>query len=127
LSAEKGLETRKAVLGEDYVERALSNASDFDRPFQELVTEFGWGAVWSRPGLTLRERSLITLATVAALNRADELAIHVRAALANGCTAEEIRETFLHTSLYAGVAAGADAIYLAKSMIEQTNAQGDKP
>jgi 4-carboxymuconolactone decarboxylase len=121
----KGLSLRKAVVGEDYVAKALASATDFDRPFQDLITQYGWGAVWSRPGLSLRDRSLVTLATIAALSRPDELAIHIRAALTNGCTPEEIRETFLHTTLYAGVAAGADATYLAKDIIAQHAEEGE--
>ena len=115
---DRGMATRRKVLGDAYVDRAVAATGDFDRPFQDFVTASGWGDIWSRPGLDLKTRSLVTLATVAAIGRQEELAIHVRGALNNGCTPEEIREVFLHTSLYCGVAAGADAIYLAKDIIE---------
>lgn len=114
----RGDATRRQVLGDAYVDRATAATGNFDRPFQDFVTEAGWGDVWSRPGLDLKTRSLVTLAMVSAIARPEELAIHIRGALNNGCTAEEIREVFLHTSLYCGVAAGADAIYAAKDIFE---------
>jgi len=117
---DRGLATRRQVLGDAYVDKAIAATSDFDQPFQDFVTEAGWSDVWSRPTLDLKTRSLVTIAMVSALSRPDELAIHIRGALNNGCTPEEIREVFLHTSLYCGVAAGADAIYLAKDIIEAT-------
>ncbi|MER3448107.1 MAG: 4-carboxymuconolactone decarboxylase, partial [Candidatus Dadabacteria bacterium] len=95
---ETGLRIRREVLEAEYVDRALQSADDFDRPFQELVTEYCWGAIWSRPGLSRPTRSLITLAMLAALNRPHELALHIRGALNNGVSREEIREVFLQAA-----------------------------
>ena len=118
----RGLATRRKVLGDAYVEEAQAATDAFDEPFQNFVTESGWGDVWSRPGLDLKTRSLVTLAMVSALGRADELAIHIRGAFNNGCTPDEVREVFLHTTLYCGVAAGADATFLAKQILAERGA-----
>jgi 4-carboxymuconolactone decarboxylase len=105
----RGRRTRGEVLGEGHVRRALENASEFSRPMQELVTEYCWGDVWSRPGLPRRDRSLINLAMLTALNRSHELAVHTRGAIRNGCTPDEIQETLLQTAIYCGVPAAMEA------------------
>jgi 4-carboxymuconolactone decarboxylase len=109
-----GLQLRKQVLGADYVERSMAGADDFSRPMQELSTEYCWGYVWTRPGLALRDRSLINLAMISALNRPHELKLHVKAALNNGVTREEIREVLLQVAVYCGVPAGIDSMRLAR-------------
>jgi 4-carboxymuconolactone decarboxylase len=120
----RGLEIRKAVLGADYVERSLASADDFNRPMQELSTEYCWGHVWGREGLTRRDRSLINLAMISALNRPHELRVHVQGAIRNGVTREEIREVLLQVAIYCGVPAGMDSFRIAKealaAMDEQT-------
>jgi 4-carboxymuconolactone decarboxylase len=111
---EKGLEIRKAVLGKEYVENSLKNADDFSLPMQELSTEYCWGHVWGREGLSRRERSMINLAMISALNRPHELKLHVKGALVNGVTREEIREILLQVAIYCGIPAGIDSFRLAK-------------
>ncbi|MGH8595029.1 MAG: 4-carboxymuconolactone decarboxylase [Gammaproteobacteria bacterium] len=113
-----GLKVRKAVLGEDYVARALADADDFTQDLQELITENAWGAVWTREGLTRRERSLITLAMLIALNRPHELKIHLRGALNNGATKDELRELLLHSSVYCGMPAAVDAFRIAQDVFK---------
>ncbi|WP_067678624.1 4-carboxymuconolactone decarboxylase [Nocardia miyunensis] len=110
---EAGLQVRREVVGEEYVERALASATEFSRPLQDLVTEYCWGAVWTREGLDRRTRSMLTLSMLTALNRSTEFATHVRAALTNGVTPEEIREVLLHATVYAGVPAGVEAFRIA--------------
>ena len=100
---------RKKVLGDDYVDRAFENADDLNLPFQNLATEFAWGSVWTRPGLSLRDRSLATLSMCIALNRPAELKIHLRGAIRNGITRTELRELILHSFLYCGGPAALDA------------------
>ena len=100
---------RKKVLGDDYVERSFNNADDLNMPFQELATEFAWGSVWTRPGLSLRERSLATLSMCIALNRPAEVKIHLRGAIRNGVSRAELRELILHSFLYCGGPAALDA------------------
>ncbi len=114
---ERGLEIRKEVLGEDRVERSLNGASSFSRPLQELVTEYCWGASWGRPGLERRTRSLLNLGMLTALNRSHELDLHVRGAVANGCSADEIREALLQATIYCGVPAGMEAFRIADSAL----------
>lgn len=104
-----GLAMRKKVLGDDYVDRAFQNADDLNMPFQTLATEFAWGSVWTRPGLSLRDRSLATLSMCIALNRPAELKIHLRGAIRNGITRTELRELILHSFLYCGGPAALDA------------------
>lgn len=104
-----GLAMRSKVLGEDYVERSFQNATDLNMPFQELATEFAWGSVWTRPGLSLRDRSLATLSMCIALNRPAEIKIHLRGAIRNGVTQVELRELILHSFLYCGGPAALDA------------------
>ncbi len=110
---EEGLEVRKAVVGEEYVNRSIANATDFTKPLQQLVTEFCWGSVWTRPGLPRKVRSLMNLGMLTALNRPVELKLHVKGALRNGCTREEILEALLQATVYCGVAAGIDAFRVA--------------
>ena len=114
---EAGLAVRRAVLGREYVDRALERADDFTRPMQELVTEYCWGSVWTRPGLDRRTRSLINLAMITALNRPHELKLHVRGALNNGCSQEEIREVLLQTAIYCGVPAAIDSFRTAEEVL----------
>jgi len=109
-----GLQLRKQVLGADYVERSMAGADEFSRPMQELSTEYCWGYVWTRPGLALRDRSLINLGMISALNRPHELKLHVKAALNNGVTREEIREVLLQVAVYCGVPAGIDSVRIAR-------------
>jgi 4-carboxymuconolactone decarboxylase len=115
---ERGLETRREVLGADYVDSALARATPFTQPLQELVTEYCWGAVWTRPGLERRTRSLLNLAMLTALNRPHELAGHVRGAVNNGCSEEEIRETLLQAAIYCGLPAALDAFRVAEQVLK---------
>lgn len=119
---EKGLALRKQVLGADYVEKSMASADDFSRPMQELSTEYCWGYVWTRPGLQLRERSLINLSMISALNRPHELKLHVKAALNNGLTREEIREVLLQVAVYCGVPAGIDSTRIAREAFAEIDA-----
>ena len=116
---ERGLAIRKAVLGKDYVEKSIAAADDFSRPMQELSTEYCWGHVWSRPGLERRDRSLINLAMISALNRPHELKLHVKGALANGVTREEMREVFLQVAIYCGVPAAIDSFRTAREVFAE--------
>ena len=119
---EKGLEIRKAVAGADYVERSLATADDFNRPLQDLVTEYCWGAVWGREGLERKTRSIINLALLSALNRPQELKVHVRGALRNGCTRDEIREVLLQVAIYCGVPAAIDSFRVAREALNEADA-----
>ena len=113
-----GVEMRRQVMGDVFVDRALGNATTFTQPLQEFVNEHAWGSVWNRDGLSLKTRSLITLAALTALKCPQELKGHVRGALNNGCTVEEIREALLHCAVYAGVPAAIDAFRAAQEVIE---------
>lgn len=113
-----GLEMRRQVMGDTFVDHALGNATEFTQPLQEFVNEHAWGGVWNREGLSLKTRSLITLAALTALKCPQELKGHVRGALNNGCTVEEIRETLLHCAVYAGVPAAMDAFRAAQEVIK---------
>jgi 4-carboxymuconolactone decarboxylase len=106
---DKGLAIRSAVLGEAYVNKALADADDFTKPLQDLVTEYCWGAVWGREELPRKTRSMLNLAMISALNRPHELRTHIKAALTNGVTRDEIREVFLQVAIYAGVPAAVDS------------------
>ena len=119
---ERGLEIRKAVLGKEYVENSIKTADDFNRPMQELTTEYCWGRIWSRPGLKRRDRSLINLAMISALNRPHELKLHVKAALTNGITRAEICEIFLQVAVYCGVPAGIDSVRIAREAFAEVDA-----
>ena len=109
-----GLAVRKAVLGDEYVENSLANADEFSMPLQEYLTEHAWGAVWDREGLSRKQRSIVTLSILVAINRSHELKTHLRGALNNGVTKEEIREIFLHAAVYCGAPASVDAFRVAK-------------
>ena len=116
---ERGLVTRRSVLGDKYVDASLSAATDFNWPMQKLATEFCWEEIWNRPGLDRRSRSLINLGMIAALNRPHELKIHIRGALNNGVTKSELQEVFLQISAYCGVPAGLDSFRIAKEVLEE--------
>jgi len=117
---EKGLEVRRAVLGKDFVDKSISDADDFTRPLQELITEYCWGSVWARPGLPRKTRSLINLAMLTALNRPHEVKLHLRGALNNGCSKEEIMEVFLQTAIYCGIPAAVDSFRTAKEFFQES-------
>ncbi len=116
---QQGLEIRREVLGDEYVDRAINNATDFNRPLQDLLTKNCWGEVWAREGLSKQTRSLITIAMLAALKAPSELKAHVLGALNNGCSVSEIQEVLLHATVYCGAPAGIDAFRAAKEVIEQ--------
>ena len=116
---EVGLQTRREVLGSEYVDRALANADDFTRPFQEFVTIQAWDAVWNRPGLDRKTRSIINLAVLTALGRSQELALHTRGALNNGVTPDEIREVFIQLAGYAGFPAAVEAFRTTQPIIAE--------
>jgi 4-carboxymuconolactone decarboxylase len=115
----KGSEIRREVLGSQYVDAAMASADDFNTPLQELVTEYCWGAVWAREGLTRKTRSLLNLAMISALNRPHELKAHLRGALRNGVSKEEIREVFLQVAIYCGVPAAVDSFRLAREVFAE--------
>lgn len=117
-----GLKNRRAVLGDSYVDASLKNADPFNLPLQELVTQYCWGEVWDRPGLERKYRSMINLAMLTALNRPHELKIHVRGALINGLTKEEIQEVLLQTAIYCGVPAALDSFRVASAAIKDYEA-----
>ncbi|WP_035714401.1 carboxymuconolactone decarboxylase family protein [Azorhizobium doebereinerae] len=117
-----GLKIRKEVLGTAYVERAIANADDFSRPLQEMVTEYCWGNIWGRPGLDRRTRSLLNIAMLSALNRPHELKLHLRGALTNGATREEIRETILQIGVYCGVPVAIETSRLAQEVFRELDA-----
>ena len=114
----KGMETRRSVLGDVHVDKAEINKTDFDKDFQEYITNNAWGAVWSRPGLSKRERSLITIALLAALGHKEELAMHIRATNNTGATEEDVKEVLLHTAVYAGVPVANGAFKIAKEIFK---------
>ena len=118
----EGMETRRIVLGNTHVDSAESNKTDFDRPFQELITEAAWGHVWSRPGWSKRERSIVTIALLAALGQDEELVMHIRATANTGATKDDICEALLHVAIYAGVPAANHAIKLAKQVFKEIEA-----
>jgi 4-carboxymuconolactone decarboxylase len=119
---EQGLQARREVLGAAHVDRSLAQVSDFSRPLQELVTEYCWGAIWTRPGLDRKTRSLLNLTMLTALNRMHELAVHVRGAVANGCTDEEIQETLLQTAVYCGLPAALESFRVAERTLREMRA-----
>lgn len=116
---DKGLKNRREVLGAEYVDNAIKSADDFTRPLQELVTEYCWGAIWDRPGLDRRTRSIVNLAMITALNRPHELKLHVAGALTNGLTKSEIMEILLQTAIYCGVPASIDAFRVAREVFKE--------
>ena len=123
---EKGLKIRKSVLGEDYVNEALAKVDDFTRPLQEIVTGYCWGEIWGRDALPKKTRSMINLAMLTALNRPNELKIHVAGALRNGCTEQEMQEVLLQAMIYCGVPAGVESFRIANEVIKGGRQTGRK-
>jgi 3-oxoadipate enol-lactonase/4-carboxymuconolactone decarboxylase len=123
---EDGMRTRREVLGDEHVDRAMARAAGFGEPFQELITKYAWGAVWSRPGLDRRTRSAITLTALVCLRAESELGMHVRAALRNGLTPDEIGEVLLHSAIYAGVPAANAAFAIAGQVLRDEGAIADQ-
>jgi 4-carboxymuconolactone decarboxylase len=115
---EQGMRVRREVLGDEHVDRAVANTTEFTQPFQDFITETAWGNIWAREGIDRRSRSMITLAVLTALGREHEIAMHVRAALTNGLTKEEIGEVLLHTSVYAGVPVANRAFAIAQQVLD---------
>jgi len=116
---EQGMKVRRAVLGDAHVDASLKDRNEFNEAFQDLITRYAWGEIWSRPGLPRQTRSMLTLAMMVALNRPDELRMHLLAALNNGVTREEIREVLLQTAIYCGAPAANSAFHLAQEVFEQ--------
>ncbi|MET3506575.1 4-carboxymuconolactone decarboxylase [Halalkalibacter oceani] len=116
---EEGLKVRREVLGSEYVDKSINNATEFTQPLQELVTEYCWGEIWTRPELPRKTRSLLNLALMTALNRPHELKLHVRGAFNNGVTLEEMREVFLQTAIYCGVPAAIDSFRVAQEVMKE--------
>jgi 4-carboxymuconolactone decarboxylase len=116
---DKGMQVRRAVVGDSYVDASMKAADDFSMPMQELVTEFCWGEVWARPGLDRRSRSILNLGMIAALNRPEEFAVHVRGALNNGLTKDEIRECLLQIAVYVGMPAGLASFRIAREVFKE--------
>ena len=116
---DKGLKVRREVLGSEYVDNAIKNADDFSRPLQEFVTEYCWGELWNRPGLDRKLRSMLNLAMLAALNRPHEIKLHIRGAINNGMTKDEIKEVFLQVGVYCGVPAAVDAFRSAREVFAE--------
>lgn len=123
---ERGMSIRRKVLGDEYVDAAMRGIDDFNADFQRLVTEYCWGASWGREGLSHKQRSLNNLCILAALNRPHELAIHLRGALRNGCTTDEIRETLIQVAIYAGIPAGVDAFRIARAVLADEDADSER-
>jgi 4-carboxymuconolactone decarboxylase len=122
-----GLDARRRVLGDEYVDRALDGLDSFTAEFQKLVTDYCWGTVWTRTTLDDRQRSLINLAMISALNRSHEFKTHVRGAIRNGCTVEEIRDTLLQVAVYCGIPAGVEAFRLAREVFDAEGVTPDPP
>ncbi len=120
---DKGMEVRRAVLGDDHVNRSLQNLDDSNREFQDLITRYAWGEIWTRPGLPRRSRSLIVIATMVALNRPDELRLHLRAAFNNGVTRDEIKEVLLQSAIYCGVPAANSAFHAAEEVFAELSSK----
>ena len=116
---EQGMAVRRAVLGDAHVDRAVASTTEFTAPFQDFITRYAWGEIWSRPGLTRAERSIVTLTVLAALQHEDELAMHVKAARRNGLTGEQIQEVLLQVGLYAGVPVANRAFAIAKRALDE--------
>jgi 4-carboxymuconolactone decarboxylase len=120
---EKGLAIRRSVLGAEYVDKAIAGADDFTRPIQELVTKYCWGEVWGRQTLSRRDRSLLNIAMISALNRPHELKLHVKGALTNGVSRDEIREVLMQVAIYCGVPAAVDSTRIAKEAFSEVDAK----
>lgn len=123
---EKGLQIRREVLGAEYVDASISQADDFSRPLQELVTEYCWGKIWSRPGLDRKTRSLINVAMLTALNRPHEIKLHLRGALNNGCSKIDIMEVLLQAAIYCGVPAAIDSLRVAKEFFQEIESKQER-
>ncbi|HXY23723.1 MAG TPA: 4-carboxymuconolactone decarboxylase [Candidatus Acidoferrum sp.] len=120
---EQGMRVRRAVLGDAHVDAAQKNRNEFNEEFQDLITRYAWGEIWTRPGLSRQTRSMVTLGMMVALNRSDELRMHLHAALNNGVTREEIKEVLLQTAIYCGVPAANSAFHLAQEVFSETQEQ----
>ena len=118
---EKGIQKRRKVLGDEYVDKALASADEFGADLQKLITEYAWGEVWNKESITDKERSLINLGMIAALNRPHELKLHIKGALNNGISKEQIKDVFLQVTVYCGAPAGIDSMRLAREVFEETN------
>jgi len=118
-----GMDVRRAVLGAAHVDRAIAATDDFTREFQDFITRYAWGEIWTRPGIDRRARSLITLATLIALNRGEEFRMHVRAAITNGVTREELKELILHAGIYCGLPAANAAFLIAQKVLAELDAE----
>ena len=116
---EAGLAVRQEVLGREYADKSLAEADDFSRPIQELSTEYCWGEIWTKPDLPRKTRSLINIAMISALNRPHELKLHIRAALRNGCSKEEVRAVLMQVAVYCGIPAGIDGFRIAKEVLKE--------
>ena len=116
---ERGMKVRREVLGDEHVDAAVERTTEFTKDFQDLITRYAWGEIWARPGLDRRTRSCMTLVALVALNRIDELEMHVRAALRNGLTTDEIKEVLLHSAVYCGVPAANSAFAVAQKVLEE--------
>jgi 4-carboxymuconolactone decarboxylase len=119
VSHDEGMRVRREVLGDEHVDAAVARTTDFTRDFQDLITRYAWGEIWARPGLDRKTRSCMTLIALVALGRDDELAMHVRAALRNGLTPDEIKEVLLHSAIYCGVPAANSAFKIAQEVLDQ--------
>ena len=117
---ERGVEVRREVLGDEYVDRAMANVDDFNRDFQTLLNEYCWGGVWAREGLSRKQRSLNNLCMLAALGRSEEFALHFRGALRNGCTRDELRETLLQIAVYCGMPAAVESFRIARRVLAES-------
>ena len=122
-----GVQIRREVLGSDYVDRSLASANDFSAPIQQLVTEYCWGAVWGRPGLERKTRSMLNIAMLSALGRSHELKLHLRGALQNGVTRDEIREIVMQVAIYCGVPACIESSRVAQEVFREVDAEHAKP
>ncbi len=118
---EAGMSVRREVLGDEHVNRAQATETSFDADFQDLITRYAWGEIWARPGLSRHTRSLLTIALMVALNRGEELRLHLRAAANNGVSAEEIREVLIHCAIYCGVPAANAAFHAAKEILNESS------
>ncbi|MGA8272687.1 MAG: 4-carboxymuconolactone decarboxylase [Candidatus Sulfotelmatobacter sp.] len=123
---QQGMKIRRAVLGDEHVDRAIANTTDFNRDFQDFITRNAWGDIWARPGLPLHTRSLLTLAMMIALNRGEELRMHLRAAFNNGVTRDEIKEVLLQSAIYCGVPAANSAFHMAAEVFQEMNKKSER-
>jgi 4-carboxymuconolactone decarboxylase len=122
-----GMGVRRAVLGDEHVDKAQASADQFSAEFQDLITRYAWGEIWTRPGLARPTRSLLVIAILVALNRGEELRLHIRASINNGVTREEIKEVLLQCAIYCGVPAANSAFHIAQSLFDELDRQGEKP